>query len=424
MGEDTTFADRARGLLERLDGPVRWSCRERLETAADFNVFEAAGIERRELSHSAFVAGLLNPRGSHGQGILFLSPFLRDLVGLDVDDAALAATHVATEYSIGDRGRLDILLRCGSKFVVAIENKVGAGERDDQIADYQDWLFENRTAGPSRLVFLTPDGRKPATGNTTGVLRLSYGDLAQWLDTATREVPKRAAGLGEAVRQYAALCWRLGGDMTRQNATSKEIAEILSDPANLETAMEFAPHVRIAKGKEAREFWENVETNLRDRLEKGRWGDSWTILRDTEILNPNKGLHFVPKGMPDWHYFSMAVYSVALDAPHSCYLGVERPYIDGRNKPQNVSDPTEGSLLEKLRTKGIDRTSEDWSVAWAYADKVGFDDFNLSSPSLVRALAADNQSEGKPKAAEVADRLYELFADCAMELSALNRMSV
>ena len=44
---------------------------------AEFNVFEALRIELSETRHSAFIAWLLDPNGSHGVGIYFLNAFLQ-----------------------------------------------------------------------------------------------------------------------------------------------------------------------------------------------------------------------------------------------------------------------------------------------------------------------------------------------------------
>ena len=45
---------------------------ERLEDElAEFNLFDVLGVEHKELQHSALLAWLLNPRGSHGtEGLL------------------------------------------------------------------------------------------------------------------------------------------------------------------------------------------------------------------------------------------------------------------------------------------------------------------------------------------------------------------
>ena len=41
-----------------------------------FSIFEMIGQRTRELTHSAFIAQMLNPRGCHGMGSVFLSLFL------------------------------------------------------------------------------------------------------------------------------------------------------------------------------------------------------------------------------------------------------------------------------------------------------------------------------------------------------------
>ena len=42
-----------------------------------FNIFEAIGVTKREIHHSAFLSFLLNPAGQHGLNDLFLKEFLK-----------------------------------------------------------------------------------------------------------------------------------------------------------------------------------------------------------------------------------------------------------------------------------------------------------------------------------------------------------
>jgi hypothetical protein len=49
------------------------------ERIGRFNIFDALGIARREIQHSNFLAWLLDPSESHGQGDLFLKPLLMDI---------------------------------------------------------------------------------------------------------------------------------------------------------------------------------------------------------------------------------------------------------------------------------------------------------------------------------------------------------
>src|SRR6266567_4711859 len=45
-----------------------------------FNIFDALGIARAEIRHSNFLAYILDPAESHGQGQLFLKAILMDLL--------------------------------------------------------------------------------------------------------------------------------------------------------------------------------------------------------------------------------------------------------------------------------------------------------------------------------------------------------
>jgi hypothetical protein len=66
---------------------------ERLESLiAQFNIFEAVGVERQELRHSDFLSFLLDPRQSHGLGDSFLRRLLQRRL------ATTCLTHVCTRW--------------------------------------------------------------------------------------------------------------------------------------------------------------------------------------------------------------------------------------------------------------------------------------------------------------------------------------
>jgi hypothetical protein len=73
-----------------------------------FNIFSILQVDHYEVrTHSPFLAELLNPRGSHGQGAVFLKHFL-DILAITNFDGESA--RVATEVYIGSLGQLDIQL--------------------------------------------------------------------------------------------------------------------------------------------------------------------------------------------------------------------------------------------------------------------------------------------------------------------------
>jgi hypothetical protein len=112
--------------------------------APRFNLFRLIAGKGIELAYSAVIAELLDPRGSHGQRSLFLREFLKVCVpaALDACDAELvvSATDVSvrTERPIYN-GRLDIALETNeASFLLAIENKLGASDQEDQLKRYSE----------------------------------------------------------------------------------------------------------------------------------------------------------------------------------------------------------------------------------------------------------------------------------------------
>lgn len=95
-----------------------------------------ADISIRETDHSRLLGTLLDPRGTHGQGRLFLNSFLR-LVG--ISDPEKDEWAVTVEV-----GRVDLVIRRknpNAPSVVIVENKVnGAGDQSSQL--YRYWYQE------------------------------------------------------------------------------------------------------------------------------------------------------------------------------------------------------------------------------------------------------------------------------------------
>lgn len=189
------FLDRFTVELPKLrDDERSW----RKATAPNFNVFRALHLERRETKlHSRFLAELLDPNGIHGQGDRFLIAFL-DLAkrsGLRSPSEWPEACYgrrlweITTEEAVNESDRLDIVIRCRrAKFIVVIENKIDAAEGAEQLRRYDDWL-QKQQADFRNLVFLTPDGREPATISTDKCLCFSYREhVTGWLRKLVDEV--------------------------------------------------------------------------------------------------------------------------------------------------------------------------------------------------------------------------------------------
>lgn len=160
------------------------------ERVGRFNIFDALGVVRQEIRHSNFLAWLLDPAESHGQGQLFLKAILMDLlretpienrplspIGLDGVD--LTGVEVRREWR-----NIDILIVAHEPaIVIAIENKIDAGEHSNQLARYEKVV---RTAFPNHqpmFVFLTPEGDEPSEEDWT---TYTYGDIHRVLSRCMR----------------------------------------------------------------------------------------------------------------------------------------------------------------------------------------------------------------------------------------------
>ncbi|MFT3684249.1 MAG: PD-(D/E)XK nuclease family protein [Phycisphaerales bacterium] len=168
-----------------------------------FNIFDALGIVRREINHSNFLAWLLDPYGSHGQGDLFLKAALIDLLRqapsgrrpfspVEIDGSDLRGVEIRREWK-----NIDLLITCREPaFVVAIENKVDSGKHSDQLNRYEKAVREGFPDQPPLFVFLTIDGDRPSDEDW---VHYSYRDIYRVL---TRTAAVVGDSLGKDVAAF------------------------------------------------------------------------------------------------------------------------------------------------------------------------------------------------------------------------------
>ena len=174
--------------------------------SAGFNVFSVLDIG--ETNHSAFLANLLNPNGSHRRGAVFLKHFLNlkrselstygDLEGFHVDKEV--PTNKYGQVDI--HGRIDILLEKDDVCII-IENKIKRNPKDEpnQLSRYYRYAKDKGFADKQiKLIYLTLDGREPNEESLRGeerqeslgadrVILMSYeSDIVGWLEDCLKEV--------------------------------------------------------------------------------------------------------------------------------------------------------------------------------------------------------------------------------------------
>lgn len=160
-----------------------------------FCPFEAMGMVRQEIRHSNFLSYILDPARPHGLDDLILRAFLQKLCNRPNDRAAWYDVledekETLTAQVYRERDNIDILIvvpQTGRKgLVVAVELKIDAEERYNQLADYEGKV---RRRYPDRdwdhmFCFLTPKGREPTTFGGASWHAVSFAELFKAMDCA------------------------------------------------------------------------------------------------------------------------------------------------------------------------------------------------------------------------------------------------
>ena len=219
----------------------------------NFNVFNVIGLWSEEVRlHSAMLAELLNPEGSHGCSDAFLIAFIEDVLKKDLPNgvSSLNKAVVTTEYNIGTisddgmkGGRIDIVIEMPQESGIPsliIENKIYVGDQPNQLARYYHFALDNfHPSGNFKILYLTLYGSDASSISFGGCkpfpyTKLSYaGNIRKWLNRCAAiayDKPK----VRETIIQYNHLITQI----TAYNMdTENLIVEIASDKEYLKSAI-------------------------------------------------------------------------------------------------------------------------------------------------------------------------------------------
>ena len=202
-------------------------------TGGRFNMFRICGVNHYENTHSAIIAELLNPKGTHSLKSELLEAFLslidKDFVPTDFNPSNAT---VYTEYTT-DKGRIDILIKDTNKNALIIENKIYAADQYEQLKRYEQ--FAKKEFKAYQIYYLTLWGSEASLQSGEGVnyLTISYADtIIRWLDKCIA-LSARLPLVRETLIQYSNhLKILTNQDMNAKN--QEEIVKTLADFGNLE----------------------------------------------------------------------------------------------------------------------------------------------------------------------------------------------
>ena len=322
---------------------------KRREQGELFNIFNILKLQSNEVRlHSALLAELLCPNGSHGASSLFLKAFLK-VIGEDEDYIKAPVAKNITERYIGKKtktegGIIDIIIEDGNHAII-IENKIYAPDQENQLLRYYNYGKKKFPNG-FKLLYLTLHGDDASDyslgGEDIQPQNISYAnEIIDWLEQCY-ELAKDRDNAKTIINQYNELVKELiGKDMDKQYL--ERLKEITLAPEN--------------------------ETAVGEILKmQDEWMDE---IRERHIWQPlkkyaeSKGMKYGEDDNSSWIYKQeWKYYGVLIDYDKGWYVGISWYNEPNRASKLYLKDQKEMSCLKEKPTREI----PDWPYGWEYLD--------------------------------------------------------
>ncbi|MDA3905141.1 MAG: PD-(D/E)XK nuclease family protein [Bacteroidales bacterium] len=262
-----------------------------------FNIFSILRKEHdEEKLHSAFLAELLNCKGSHGLKTTFCKLFVkRFLIDKPVSSQFTVdeTVKVRKEKSIGDLGQIDIYLENGEKEIIIIENKIYAEDQEEQLIRYNNHLkkITGKEKHKGTLIYLTLNGDLPAEisinsrGNTLKEGEVYYCrsykvDIIDWLNDCLKEAADFPF-VRETIKQYIILLKKLTHQL--ENEVMDDIRKIITE--NYEAAKAIEASVKNVELDKTTSFLKDIKKAVINKLNA-----NWSIELDTDLSKAYTGI--------------------------------------------------------------------------------------------------------------------------------------
>jgi len=326
----------------------------------NFNIFKVLGLTSNEVrTHSAFIAELLNPDGSHGLSDIFIKIFI-DILNkklkpgdvLNFDSGHIK--EVKVEFWIGYKtettgGYIDILLTDKSNRQIIIENKIYAGDQENQLLRYHNY---NKSA---QLIYLTLDGREPSVFSTNNnpeikdkLICLSYkNDILTWLEYS-RKATVGYSLLRETITQYINLVKHLT-NQTMEEKEKNEIIELISKNKD---------YMEVIAMLHRNDIWLKVREKILSGLGHYVIGETG-LSKDLGLIvkyNSKKG--FGKKDFDFWYYkpdWKYCIYFLFDNDFETLFYGID--IVNSQDKMELVPNEKFSILLQNVGTRIPD---ENW----------------------------------------------------------------
>ena len=247
------------------------------EKGENYNLFKVIDMTSNETSvHSAFLADLLNPKGLHHMGDVFLRLFT---------DEFLNGMSFSTETAIVERekyigpvtattgGRLDIIITDANKKAIIIENKIYASDQENQLIRYHNYAEKNTSE--HKLFYLSLDGtihdeNKTAKHDNKELIEeehyftISYeSDILKWLEQCREKVVNKPL-IREGISHYINLIKHLTNQTISKEMEKDLNYQILENPKYIQNLGIIREAINLSVVELQRRFWELLKKKMEE----------------------------------------------------------------------------------------------------------------------------------------------------------------
>lgn len=236
-----------------------------------FNIFNILGVLSEHVRfHTAFLAELLNTKGTHGRRDTFLKEFI-NILGLDDFGLDTLNSDIKIDYPTGrleeyKGGKIDLLIRSNGKAILIVNN-IYDNIIPNQLVRYVNFSKKY----DSRIFYLTLDGDKPSSkslGDDTIFIDpnqyqiISYRDtILQWLQRSV-EIASSQPFVRETINQYITLITELTHQSQLNESHEQIISMVLGNPAYLIPAFTISACLPQIKKEIYMKFINGISTKL------------------------------------------------------------------------------------------------------------------------------------------------------------------
>jgi len=218
-----------------------------------YNIFKVLEVSEKEVIMCRMLTDLLDPKGAHGRGNVFLKSFLEQVLLVEYTEEQLQASVVYKEYLIPESDRrIDIVIRMKNRFI-PIEVKINAADQNSQCYDYWNFATEKMGDEEADIYYLTKFGVMPSkeslmSGNSSmpyeRVKPISFErDIRQWLKKA---LENESGTVKTFLEQYLNAIEDFTGVVDEEVSELTKKA-ILSNKENFESALLIEKTITAAK---------------------------------------------------------------------------------------------------------------------------------------------------------------------------------